>query len=292
MSQNGVLASGAANTIGDGTSIEFVPNGSFTYGALIEVNVDQTVMDQYGNPLTAFYGSFTVAGNPATTVPAVIAASPMNGAQGVPLNASVFVQFSQALNPSSVNSSTAYLTDQNNSIVPATVTLLPSGNTIEIKPSSNLVAGTSPTSTYYQVNVTTGVQNSSGVALASQYYGYLYTGTAADTTAPTILGVAPPNNQQNVGLNGLVVVTFSEPINPITANSSTVSLGYGTPATAIPTSVSFNSTNTQVTFTPTTPLPPGTTVTVAITNGVQDVAGNAVTAQSTTFKTAASGGHR
>ena len=280
VSQNGVLVSGSANTIGDGTSVEFVPTGSFTYGALIEVNVDQTVTDQYGNPLTAFYGSFTVVGNPTTTAPAVIAASPTNGAQGVPLNAAVFVQFSQALNPSSVSSSTAYLTDQNNSIVPATVTLLPSGNTIEIKPSSNLTAGTSPTSTSYNVNVTIGVQNTSGVALAGLYSGYFYTGTAVDTTAPTVLGVAPPNNQQNVGLNGLVVVTFSEPINPITANSNTVSLSYGTPATAIPTSVSFNSTNTQVTFTPTAPLPPSTTVTVAISTSVQDVAGNAVTAQS------------
>ena len=287
VSQNGVLVSGSANTIGDGTSIEFVPTGSFTYGALIEVNVDQTVTDQYGNPLNAFYGSFTVTGNPVTTAPVLIATSPVVGAEGVPLNAAVYLQFSQALNSSSVSSSTAYLTDQNNSIVPASVTLLPSGNTIEIKPSSNLAAGTSPTSTYYQVNVTTGVQNTSGLPLAALYTGYFYAGTTADTTAPTVLGVAPPNNQQNVGLNGLVVVTFSEPINPITANSSTVSLSYGTAATTIPTSVSFNSTNTQVTFTPTTPLPPSTTVTVAITNGVQDVAGNAVTAQATTFKTAA-----
>jgi hypothetical protein len=287
VSQNGVLVSGAANTIGDGTSVEFVPTGSFTYGALIEVNVDQTVTDQYGNPLNAFYGSFTIVGDPTTTAPAVIAASPVNGAEGVPLNAAVFVQFSQALNPSTVNSSTVYLADQNNSIVPAIVTLLASDNAIEIKPSSNLNAGTSPTSTPYSVNVTAGVQNTNGVALGALYTGYFYTGTAADTTAPAVLGVAPPNNQQNVGLNGLVMVTFSEPIDPITANSNTISLSYGTPATAIPTSVSFNSTNTQVTFTPTTPLPPSSTVTVAVTTGILDVAGNAVTAQSTTFKTAA-----
>ena len=130
--------------------------------------------DQYGNPLNAFYGSFTVVGNPVTTAPVLVATSPTNGAQGVPLNAAVFVQFSQALNPSSVSSSTAYLTDQNSSIVPATVSLLPSGNTIEIKPSSNLAAGTTPTSTYYQVNVTTGVQNSSGVAFASLYWLLLH----------------------------------------------------------------------------------------------------------------------
>ena len=286
VSQNGVLVSGAVNAIGNGTSIEFVPNGSLTYGAFIEVNVDQTVTDQYGNPLTAFYGSFTVAGNPTTTAPVVVATSPTYGAQGVPLNASVFVQFSEALNSATVSSATAYLTDQNGTVVPGTTTLLPSGNTIQIKPSSNLTAGTSPTSTYYQVNATTGVQNTSGVALASQYYGYFYTGTATDTTPPTVLGVAPPNNQQNVGLNGLVVVTFSKPMNPITVNSTTVSLSYGTSSTVIPTTISFNSAVTQATFTPTAPLPPSATITVAITSGVQDLAGNAVTAQSTTFKTA------
>ena len=203
----------------------------------------------------------------------------------MPLNASIFVQFSQPLNSATVSSSTAYLTDQNGNLVPSTTTLLPSGNTIQIKPSSNLTAGTSPTSTYYQVNVTTGVQNSSGVALASQYSGYFYTGTAADTTPPTVLGVAPPNNQQNVGLNGLVVITFSKTINPITVNSTTVSLSYGTTSTPIPTTITFDSTNTYATFTPVGPLPASTPIKVAISTGVQDVAGNAVTAVSSTFTT-------
>ena len=143
VSQNGVVVSGTANTIGDGSSIEFVPAASFPYGALIEVNVDQTVTDQYGNPLNAYYGSFTVAGNPATTAPILIATSPVNGAQGVPLNAPVLLQFSEPLNPSSVSGSTVYLTDENNSIVPATVTLLPSGNTVQVKPSSPLLPSTS-----------------------------------------------------------------------------------------------------------------------------------------------------
>ena len=286
VSQNGVLVSGVVNAIGNGTSIEFVPNGSLTSGAFIEVNVDQTVTDQYGNPLTAFYGSFTVAGNATTTAPVVVATSPTYSEQGVPLNASVFVQFSQALNSATVSSSTAYLTDQNGSVVPSTTALLTSGNTIQITPSSNLTAGTSPTSTYYYINVTTGVQDASGVGLASAYQGYFYTGTGTDATPPTVLGVAPPNNQQNVGLNGLVVVTFSKPMNPITVNSTTVSLSYGTSSTVIPATISFNSTVTQATFTPTAPLPPSATITVAITNGVQDLAGNAVTAQSTTFKTA------
>jgi hypothetical protein len=283
--QNGISLAGTTNVTGNGTSIEFAPSASLAYGALIEIHVDSSVTDQYGNPLNEFYGSFTVAGNPATTAPVVVATSPTLGGQGVPLNASTFVQFSQTLNSASVSSATAYLTDQNGNLLPSTTTLLSSGNTIQIKPISNLTAGTSPTSTYYQVNVTTGVQNSSGVALASAYAGYFYTGTATDTTPPTVLGVAPPNNQQNVGLNGLVVITFSKPINPITVNSTTVSLSFGTSSTQIPTTITFDSTNTYVTFTPVEPLPASTPNKVAISTGVQDVAGNAVTAVSSTFTT-------
>ena len=282
--QNGVSLSGTTNVTGGGTSIEFVPSAALTYGALIEIHLDSTITDQNGNPLTAFYGSFTVAGNPATTAPVEVAVSPMYGAQGIPLNASVFFQFSQTLKASTVNSSTAYLTDQNGNIVPSTTTLLPSGNTIQIKPSSVLTAGTSSTSTYYSAYVTTGVQNTNGDTLASQASTYFYTGSATDTTAPTVLGVAPTNNQQNVGLNGLVEVTFSKPINPVTVTSTSVSLSYGSTPTQIPTSIMFDSTNTYVTFTPVEPLPASTSIKVTIT-GVQDVAGNPVATQSTAFTT-------
>ena len=283
--QNGVTLAGTTNITGGGTSIEFVPSGALTYGALIEIHLDSTITDQSGNPLTAFYGSFTVAGSPATTAPVVLAVSPTYGATGVPLNASAFVQFSQALKASTVTSSTAYMMDQNNNLVPSTVTLSASGSTIQIKPAAALAAGTSQYSTYYYVYVTTGVQNSSGVPLAA-YNFYFYTGSTADTTAPTVLGVAPTNNQQSVGLNGLVEVTFSKPINPLTVNSTTVSLSYGSAPTQIPTTVTFDTTNTYVTFTPVEPLPASTTIKVTI-SGVQDVAGNSVPTQSTTFVTGA-----
>ena len=282
--QNGVTLAGNTNITGGGTAIEFTPS-ALTYGALVEIHLDSTITDQYGNSLTAFYGSFTVAGSPTTTAPSVVAVSPTLGATGVPLNASAFVQFSQPLKASTVSSSTAYMMDENSNLVPSTVTLLVSGNTIQIKPNSPLTAGASQYSTYYYVYVTTGLQNSSGVPFAG-YNFIFYTGAAADTTAPTVLGVAPTNNQKNVGLNGLVEVTFSKPINPLTVNSTTVSLSYGSTPTQIPTTVTFDSTNTYVTFTPVEPLPASTTIKLAI-SGVQDVAGNSVTTQSTTFVTGA-----
>jgi hypothetical protein len=282
--QNGVTLAGTTNITGGGTAIEFVPS-ALTYGALIEIHLDSSITDQSGNPLTAFYGSFTVVGSPATIAPVVVAVSPTIGATGVPLNAAAFIQFSQALKASTVNSSTVYMMDQNSNLVPSTVTLLASGNAIQIKPSAPLTAGTSLNSTYYFVYVTTGLQNSSGVPFAG-YDFYFYTGTAADTTAPTVLGVAPTNNQQNVALNGLVEVTFSKPINPLTVSSTTVLLSYGSTPTQIPTTVTFDSTNTYVTFTPVEPLPASTTIKVTI-SGVQDVAGNSVTTQSTTFVTGA-----
>jgi len=97
--------------------------------------------------------------------------------------------------------------------------------------------------------------------------------------------VAPPNGFQNVALNGIVVLTFSKPINPTTVDSTTVSLSYGTTPTQILTTVTFDATDTYVTLTPVELLPPNTTIKLSITNGLQDVAGNGLTAFSSSFKT-------
>ena len=73
--------------------------------------------------------------------------------------------------------------------------------------------------------------------------------------------------------------TFSKPIVP-----STLSFTLADPAGSVPGSVSFDSTNTIATFTPATPLPAGTMVTVTM-SGAQDGFGQAMTTVSNTFNT-------
>jgi Domain of unknown function (DUF4082)/Bacterial Ig-like domain len=75
-------------------------------------------------------------------------------------------------------------------------------------------------------------------------------------------------------------VTFNKAVVP-----STLSFALADPAGNIPGSVSFNSTDTIATFTPSTPLPAGTLVTVTI-SGAKDQFGQLMTAVSNTFITA------
>src|SRR5688500_16911607 len=110
---------------------------------------------------------------------------------------------------------------------------------------------------------------------------YIYVNASTDGTNPILTSIGPPNNATGVGVNALIRARFSESINPLTVNDSTVSVTSGT---TIPVSISFDSGNTWVTLTPQAPLPDNATVTVTL-NGIEDEAGNSLAASSTLFLT-------
>jgi hypothetical protein len=277
VSQNGVLITGTVNVTGNGTAIEFTPSEPFDFGALVQIFVDPTVTDTFGNTMNAYSGQFTITADPATTTPAVIASSPTGTA---PLNAVADIEFNVPLDATTVNATNVQLT--NNSVggapIPSTVTLR-TPNTIRVVPTTPLAPNTT-----YIIFVSNGLHSAGGIPVSSfQEAGVITTGTVTDTTAPTVIAVAPPNGQTKVGTNALLVVTFSEPVDPITVDGTTVKLSAGT-TTEMPASIQFDSTGTMVTITPLAPLPDSTVMTIAI-SGVQDLAGNAVTPKTTTFTT-------
>ena len=47
-------------------------------------------------------------------------------------------------------------------------------------------------------------------------------GELSKTESATVLGVSPPNGATAVGVNALLVVTFSEAVNPLTVDGSTI----------------------------------------------------------------------
>ena len=124
--------------------------------------------------------------------------------------------------------------------------------------------------------------NTNGVA-APVAYLYFTTGTATDSTAPTVVSVGPPTGATDVGVNALVVVTFNKAVNPISVTGATIQISGGG-QTEIPSSISFDPTNTTVTITPQMPLAANTLTTITI-NGVTDAQGNAVTPKTSTFTT-------
>ncbi|MDO8500262.1 MAG: Ig-like domain-containing protein, partial [Gemmatimonadaceae bacterium] len=138
-------------------------------------------------------------------------------------------------------------------------------------------------STGYSVTVSTGVKDAAGNALAAPFQFAFSTG---DTAAPTIVARTPTNGATGIAINTNVTVTFSEPMNATTINSTNITLTPTAGGSPIAGTVTYNSATNTATLDPTADLANNTSYTITVTTGVKDVAGNALAATSTsTFTT-------
>jgi hypothetical protein len=106
------------------------------------------------------------------------------------------------------------------------------------------------------------------------------TSAGADTTAPSVVQLNPPNGVGAVGTNNVITVEFSEPINATTVTTSTFSVSTGgVPVNGrVKVVTGPRGPNTQAIFTPDQLLGSSMTYAVAIGVGMSDTAGNALTA--------------
>jgi hypothetical protein len=283
VSQNGVLVSGTTNVGSNGQSVEFTPGSALIAGASIQVVLDSTAQDIYGNFLQYFSGSFTTAGPLTTTSAEAQAVNPFPGATNVPLNTVIQIEYNQALKASTINNTNVVLYEYStgNFLTP-TLSLSGNGQVINITPTSNLLAG----SQYFAyVSYAAGiVTNTDGVPV--QPYQLNFTaGTTTDTVAPTILTVAPPNASPNIGTNAAVSVDFNKAVNPVSVTGSSIQLSGGS-VTEVPSSISFSTDYTRTMIVPQAPLPSSTQMAIAI-GGVTGEAGVSVASQTTHFTTMA-----
>jgi hypothetical protein len=283
IAQNGVLVPGATQLSVNGGSILFTPTAPFTHGALIEVYLQDTATDTHGNKVNAYSGQFTIRADQSSAAPTVTSLSPTHGATILLLNPVIDIRFSQPLDPTTVNTSTVFVRQNDTIAVNGTVSLL-DANTIRFIPNPrNLSAVGQP---YYRINLTNGIKGANGVNFAgslNNYYFYMDdAATLIDNVGPTVTGLAPTDGS-TVGDNVIFRATFSEAINPLTVNSNTFRISGGG-FTAMPSSISFDTTNRQVTITPQTPMPNNANLTITI-NGIQDPSGNPVTPFVSNFTT-------
>jgi hypothetical protein len=117
-----------------------------------------------------------------TGFPRVTSTYPLNNVTGIPRNTAVEFNFSEEMDPATINTSTFYL-KQGETLVPGTVSY--SGTTATFKPSSPLAA-----STIYTVTVTTGVKSLTGNSLANNNVWSFTTGATTSSLAVVNLGTA------------------------------------------------------------------------------------------------------
>ena len=157
-SDGGGVVGGVEISVDGGTSWHpAVGRSSWSYGWTPPSSGTFTIrtraVDDSGNLEAPGAGITVTAGSggpppPDTTAPTVSAVSPANNATGVARNVNLSVTFSEAINPSTINSTTLELRNAStNALVAATVSYDAATRRAILNPSGNLAAGTRFTAT-------------------------------------------------------------------------------------------------------------------------------------------------
>ena len=211
-------------------------------------------------------GGTAVAAPSSIESPKVQAVFPANHKTAVAKSSILSVTFSDAMIPTTVNTSTFTLIAAGASPVTGTVSY--SGRTAQFKPAAPLAP-----ETVYSATVTTGIKCVDGGELANDYSWTFVTAETVDTTPPQVtftdFGVAM---FQGV-YGGLILATFTEPMDTTTLNSDTFLV-------VDPSGLPFTGTVAYVgltaVFVPTHPFAPDSTYTATLTTGAKDLEGVAL----------------
>jgi Big-like domain-containing protein/WD40 repeat protein len=113
------------------------------------------------------------------------------------------------------------------------------------------------------------------VALNGGRSPLLYQHVVAVVERPTVVRTNPPAHKRDVPLNGLIVIVFSEPIDPTTLTGATLQLKQGT--TLVPGQLVFADTaHLSARFTPTALLAGGSDYVLTVTQGIRGVSGQSL----------------
>ncbi|MBI3525759.1 MAG: Ig-like domain-containing protein [Betaproteobacteria bacterium] len=216
-----------------------------------------------GDPIAGGGGNTGIAAT-------VTVVTPIPNAVGVPINTKIITAvFTKAMDPATLTSATFTLACPAATPVSGTVSYLATGNIATL---TLAAAGNLPPNTLCTATVTTGVKDTEGISLASNFSWTFTTAAAPDTTAPTVTATLNANGATNVAINTKVGATFSKAMDPLTITAATFTLKQGTTAVAgVVTYVGVNAV-----FTPVSNLAVNTIYTATVTTGAKDVSGNAL----------------
>jgi len=262
---NGVI-SYAAN----GSVATFTPNAPLAYSTNYTATITSAALDLNDDMgATSHTWTFTTAATPLAIPPTVVSTVPVTLPMdtSVPLNQLISADFSKAMNPNTITSTTFMLTGPGTTPVSGLVVYAAIGNQLLFIPTVNLTANTT-----YTATITTGVQDLAGDPLAANYVWTFQTSAVINPISPEIVATVPASGASNVPLNQAVSATFSEAMNGLSLNNATFQLTQG--GNIVPATITYDAVNFIATLTPTNPLTASTTYIATVTNGATDLALN------------------
>lgn len=250
------ISDGAASVPGTvtytGSTATFDPTDDFQPGVEYTATITAGAENPFGIPLASdFVWTFETG-----FAPTVNSTDPSNLATGVGINISVEATFSEAMDPLSITTSTFTLMDGS---TPVSGSVSYTGNTATFNPDAALPTGRTYTATIDETATSEG-----GIPMGADFDWSFETGTP-----PTVISSDPVDLANNIALNKVLSVEFSEAMDPATISTSSFTLMRG--ANVVAGSVTY--TGTTATFNPTGNLLSGRTYTATITTAAENLSG-------------------
>jgi RHS repeat-associated protein len=280
LSAAGTPVAGAVSLSTDLMTLTFVPGALLASSTAYTVTVSG-VTDEAGNVVSPFTSSFTtgVLGLANTTAPSVVSVSPSDGSSAALVGSSVVLTFNEAIDATTVNNASVSISLSGASgVLAGTYQLDATGTILTFAPLSPLPASTT-IAVHVNGSSVLDLSGNQGISFSSSFT----TGTGTDTTAPTVVAVAPTNGATNVGLSAQVVLTFSKSLNPSTINTNNFALLVNGQRSSV--GISTSADNRTVTLNG-YGLPASSAVTVVATSAVTDFWGNSLENFESQFTTA------
>jgi hypothetical protein len=197
------------------------------------------------------------------------------GATGVAGADKVTVGFSE---PVSGVDAAAFTLTGTSGLVPATVTYDATLRVATLAPSAQLAAGSG-----YTVALSGTVSDTAGNRLAPTSWTFTtLPAPPKDSVAPSTTSRTPASGAKQVNRAANVSATFSEPVTGLSTTSMVLKNTKGSLTSA---TVTYNPTTRVAVLDPAATLAKRTRYTAALTNGITDLAGNRLSAQSWSFTT-------
>jgi hypothetical protein len=248
-----------------GVTAVFTPVAELAPNEVYTATMTTEAEDEAGNGLAEDYTwTFTTGDAPDLISPAVNSTDPNDGAQEVSVNIDLSVNFSEAMDPSTINGETFTLAD---GATPVAGTVTYVGVIALFSPASVL-----DSDTVYTATITTGAADLAGNAVTEDFVWSFTTGDAPDTTIPEVSSTDPANVAIDVPVNTNLAASFSEAMDPLTVTPASFMLRQDT--TAVLGTVTYS--GVTAVFNPIADLAPNTAYTATITTETADLAGNAL----------------
>lgn len=302
-----VITSGVLDTNGNPLPSN-KSNGNYEFGFTTMGNNSSMWVSGGGNN----YSNFGSGG--MTMPPYVKGTNPTPGQFNVPLSAILTVEFSETMDPATVNSVKLYrITSQSpwtgTEVTNKNVSVTLDSTTKKIATiSHDALDANTANSGWYEIRVLANAKSQMGVwmgnpgscgntspdtclANTTHYTSSFQVSSVSDTVVPTVAGTFPANNDGitssatavNVAVSSLEI-GFSEGMSPSTINSQNITLKKGT--TNISGTVSYDAMTNNAKFSPANALAANSAYTLTVTTGVTDLSGNALAANNIiNFKT-------